>query len=116
VALGNLTKALRCVRELLDARIRELREKQAFETDADLARRLQNELELEDVRRQVRAASSSPHLCVCWPDGPVGHLYSLASTLCLLTVAHGMRANANLTFQRAGRESGRGRPLAAGVP
>ena len=49
-----MTKALLGIRTLLDDRIGSLRSKEDVDQDADLARRLQAELEQEDARRQVR--------------------------------------------------------------
>ena len=61
-ALGNFSKAVFGMRTLLDERLRDLRSKQAFESDADLARRLQAELEREDSRRQAERQAEDARL------------------------------------------------------
>jgi len=51
--LAHMTKALLGICAQLDDRISSLRKKEDVDQDADLARRLQAELEQEDARRQV---------------------------------------------------------------
>lgn len=73
--LGNLTKALRGIRLLLDERMCTLRKQQDFDQDAVLARNLQEELEQEDVRRQVCLPAFSPPLL--FPLPPPRHAHTL---------------------------------------